>query len=150
MPTRGIASRLKGQAFIIEESADDFTPADGNGFDTALTEGCWFEVDVRPGGSQGDINVTLQHADSDVNAAYAPIDDRLLEIAFTERAKPAQEQVTVSGGGVALDETKVGRHYIGYKGNKRYVRAISSGAAGTPDFAISVGASAALFRRHNH
>lgn len=149
MASRGLASRLKGQTFIVEEPAANFTPADGNGFDTKGVEAVTFEVDVRVGGSQGDVNITLQHADTDVNASYAAIPDAQLEISANEDLKAAAARITTSSGVIALTELKVGKHYIGYKGNKRFVRAIASGAADTPDFAVAVSATGHLLRHIN-
>ena len=149
MASRGVASRMRGQVFIVEEPAANFTPADGNGLDTQGLEAVAFDLNVRVGGTQGDVNVTLQHADTDVNASYAAIPDAQLELSINEDDKLSAERISISSGVIAIDETKIGRHYVGYRGIKRFVRAITSGTANTPDFALSVGASGYHMRHIN-
>lgn len=142
MPTRGIASRLIGKIFVVEEPAANFTPADsGGGFDISQLEAVAFDINVRAGGTQGDVNVTFQKSTTtDANASYSAIPDSELEV-------PKGQTPAPSSGVVAIDETHVGRRYYGFKGNAKFIRAITSGAAGTPDFAVSVGASG-YHRRH--
>lgn len=144
MPTRGVAARIEGKEFFIEEPAANVVPADGQGFDTAGYEAIEFEIG-HIGGTAGTISVTLEEADSDVNASYGTIAAGDLEFrqlgsaSFKWDANPKTFTFLTSGNGTI--------HRVGYKGGKRFVRIKTSGAAGTPDWKIS-GRVNAFRKRH--
>lgn len=138
MAIRGLASRLDGKSFQVLTTAANNTPADGAGFNLTGREAVAFSVEVPVAGSQGSINVTFQHADTDVNASYAAVPDASLEV-------PKGETTLPSSGVIALTFAAVMKRY-GYKGNKKFIRTISSGAAGTPNFSLRTGASAIRIR----
>ncbi len=130
MAIRGFASRITGKAFQTLTTAANATPADGQGFNIAACEAVAFVVEVPPGGSQGTINVTLQHADSDVNASYAAVPDAFIEV-------PKGETLLPSSGVLAVTSATTGHKRYGYKGNKKFVRVIASGVAASPNFALN-------------
>lgn len=139
MAIRGLASRISGKSFQVMAAAANATPADGAGFDIGKFEAAVFMVE-HLGGSQGSINVTLQHADSDVNASYSAVPDAQIEV-------PKDETLLPSSGVLALTNSNTGFREYGYKGNKRFIRTISSGASGTPNFTMRNGA-VAMRKRH--
>lgn len=140
MPIRALASRIDGKSFTILTTAVNDTPADGQGYNVgSAREAGAFLVEVFTGGSQGTINATFQHADTDVNASYAAVPDAFIEV-------PRGEAVLPSSGVVALSFSTVGQKEYGYKGNKKFVRVILSGAAGTPNFRIRTGFIASRMR----
>ena len=139
MALRGISQRVTGKAFFIEEPAANVVPADGQGFDITKVEAVQAEVLVV-GGTQGSIDVTVEHADTaDENANYATVPAAQLE--FTRGgfwdANPKTFGFAQAGG----------KFVVGYGGSKKFVRIKTSGAAGTPDFKI---AGSALGHRRRH
>lgn len=146
MPIRGLAARLEGKEFFIEEPAADVVPADGQGFDTLGLEAIELEIG-HVGGTQGSVAVTIEHADTaDVNANYSTVAAGDLEFrqlgsaSFKWDANPKTFTFLTNGNGTI--------HRVGYCGGKRWVRIKTSGAAGTPNFKIS-GRAQGSRKRHN-
>lgn len=138
MAIRGLASRIDGKSFQVQATAANNTPADGAGFNTTAREAIAFILEPV-GGSQGTINATLQHADTaDVNANYSAVPDAFIEV-------PKGETVLPSSGVIALTFAQGQKEY-GYKGGKKFVRVITSGVAGTPNFALRTGVIATRMR----
>lgn len=145
MPTRGNASHMQGasKVFTIEEPLANHTPADGAGYDTKGREAVSFLV-AAVAGTQGSGVVTFQEADgADENANYAAIADKDLEF------PKAQTVFTTNVGGTTIGFATAGMFHIGYKGGKRWIRALISGATGTPDSRIMTGAIGTLQRHIN-
>ena len=130
MATRGIAAHLIATPQILVAPAVNVTPADGKGHFMGDKADAAFEIQLDGTASQGTINVTLQESDTDVNASYTAIADAQLEF------QKGSSLSSVSGV-VALAFGDAGIHFIGYKGDKSFIRAISSGVAGAPDFGLA-------------
>lgn len=137
MAIRGLASRIDGKSFSILTTAANATPADGAGFNIGARESVAFILETI-GGSQGTINATLQHGDTDVNASYAAVPDASIEVPRGETVLPASGVLALTFGG--------GQKEYGYKGNKKFIRVLLSGVAGSPNFPIRTGAVVARQR----
>lgn len=141
MANRGIAARITGKHMIILTTAANATPADGAAFTCKNGEAIAFELMMNGTASQGTIAVTIQDSSTtDANASFATVALANLEVrrgAFWD-ANPKT---------FAFGQSLTSPHYIGYAGNGKFVRAITSGAAGTPDFGIYIGVVATR-RRH--
>ncbi len=134
---RGLASHMAGKVFAIEEPAANFVPADGAAMDLKNVEAPALEIGCF-GGSQGTLVVTIEEADTDVNASYTTV-----ALANLEVPRGAFWNANPKTFGFA----NTGKHWVGYSGGKRFVRITGTGAAGTPNFALTAGVVATR-KRH--
>lgn len=142
MPNRAMAARTNVKPLIILATTANNTPIDGAGFDTTLkkNEAVAFEVGIV-GGTQGTVNLTFQESNTtDVNASYSTI--ALANLEFQRGVVAANPFALTFAGATPLSFMLV----VGYAGSARFIRAILSGVAGTPNFPIYVGVVASRMR----
>lgn len=141
MALRGLAARVNVKPLIILTTAANNTPGDGLAYDVQVkdVEAVAFETGIV-GGTQGTINITFQESNTtDVSASFATISLANLEFA---RGVVAANPFALTFAGTGLIFSLL----VGYTGNFRFLRAILSGVAGSPNFPVYVGVVANRLR----